>query len=245
MILNSYLALTQQLLQNPAAPSALYDPAILTTYINTARIQVAGEGQCIRNLATLAGASGNQGPYAFSGFNTGVSATNGIAGILNIRTLWYESGSGKTWIAPRSFDWFSVYELNTSAPSTGAPVEWAQYGQGVNGTLYVSPVPDLIYNFTADTVCYPIALVSDATVDAIPPLWQTSVPYFAAYMALLSAQTGARVQDAQTMLNLYELFTKRARQFANPDVMPLQYEQAITDVRATQYAGGQSGRGGG
>lgn len=244
-MLTAYLASTAQLLQNPAAPAALYDPAILTTNINIARVQVAGEGQCIRNLATLPVTSANHGPYAFSAFNTGVSATNGIQGVLNARTLWYVSGGGKIWIGPRSFDWFAIYDLNTAAPVSGPPAEWAQYGQGVNGSIYLSPVPNLNYTVSADCVCYPIPLVDDSTVEAVPPLWQTAVPYFAAYLALLSAQTGARVQDAQKMLQLYELFTARARRFANPDIMPLQYEGAIPDVRATQYEGAAPAQAGG
>lgn len=239
MTLASYLALTQQLLQNPAAPSDLYDPTLLVNYINIARVQVAGEGMCIRNLATLAVTSGNQGPYAFTSINTGISATTGIQGVLHVRTLWYSSGTGKIWVGPRSFDWFSLYDLNTATPPTGAPIEWAQYGQGVFGSIYISPVPNANYTITADCVCYPIALVSDVTADAVPALWQTAVPYFAAYQALLAAQTGARVQDAQKMLQLYELFVQRARKFATPDIMSLQYEQAIPDVQATQYSGGQ------
>lgn len=243
MALTAYLTATQALLQNPDSPTALYDPLQLISYINTARVQVAGEGLCIRALATLAITGGSQGPYAFSSFNTGVSATNGIAGVLNARTLWYMSGSGRVWIAPRSFDWFAIYDLNMIAPGTGPPAEWAQYGQGINGTAFVSPVPDTGYTITADSIAYPIPLVDDTTVEAVPPLWQTAVPYFAAYMALLSAQTGARVQDAQRMLQLYELFTGRARKFANPDIMPLQYEQAVSEVHATQYETPRQGAG--
>jgi hypothetical protein len=244
MALASYLSLTQQLLQNPAAPIDLYDPAVLTDYINIARVQAAGEGLCIRYRATVAATTGNAGPYAFSAFNTGVSATNGIAGVLNARQLWFVRGSGLAWIAPRSFDWFAIYNLNVAAPSSGAPTEWAQYGQGVNGTIYLSPSPNQNYTIAADTVCYPIPLVDDTTVEALPPLWQTAIPYFAAYQALLAAQTGARVQDAERMMQLYELFMQRARRFANPDVLPLQYEQAIPEVRAAQYEGGQPARGG-
>lgn len=241
-MLNSYLASTGQLLQNPSAPVDLYGPADLTGYINTARTQVAGEGACIRFMATAALTATNQGPYAFSAFNTGVSATNGIQGILNARALWYRSGGGQVWMTPRGFDWFSVYDLNTTTSASGPPIEWSQYGQGVGGSIYVSPSPDQNYTLNVDAVCYPIPLVTDATIEAIPPLWQTAVPYFAAYMALLAAQTGARVQDAEKMLQLYELFTGRARKFANPEVMPLQYDQAVPDVRATQYGGASPGK---
>lgn len=244
-MLASYLAATQQLLQNPQAPNALYDPAVLTSNINTARVQVAGEGLCIRSLASVTLGLHVNGAYRFADLNTGVSATNGIQGVLNVRSLWYISGAGLVWIAPRSFDWYGIYGYNRVTPVFGPPIEWSQYSQGVNGSFYVNPDPDQTYVMNADCICYPIPLVDDTTVEAVPPLWQTAVPYFAAYMALLSAQTGARVQDAQKMLQLYELFMGRARRFANPDIMPLQYEQAIPDVRATQYAGTQPNPAGG
>ena len=245
MALNAYLALTQQLLQNPAAPVALYDPSILSNYINIARVQVAGEGQCIRNITIQPLIIGNYGPYSFLNFNA--SAYPGVQGILNIRTLWFGNG-GYGWMTPRTWEWFALYNLSLSslASPEGEPAEWSQLGQGATGSIYITPIPNAAYELFADSVCYPVALADDTTVEAIPPLWQTAVPYFAAYLALLSAQTSARMDEAEKMLQLYELFTARARQFANPEVMPLQYSQAIPSVRATQYMGGQQpARGGG
>ena len=51
-MLNAYLTSTQLLLQNPAPTAALYSPANLTSFINTARGQLAGESESIRVVTT-------------------------------------------------------------------------------------------------------------------------------------------------------------------------------------------------
>jgi len=224
-LLTTYLTRTKQLLQNPAAPVSLYSDADLTEYINIARGQMAGEARCIRYQATLNTVIG-QRPYPFSSLNTGVSSTNGIAGALHIRSILYAVGTGQQWIEARAWQWFAFFYLNDPIPSTGAPDSWSQYGQGASGSFYLDPIPDFVYNLTCDTVCYPIDLVDDTTVEAIPYLWTDAVPFFAAYYALLSAQSSARLADAERMYNYYQTFAQRARQAANPVVNPGMYEDS-------------------
>ena len=129
-------------------------------------------------------------------------------------------------------------------PPSGIPLSWAQYGQGssgqgtgsgASGSFYIDPLPDAIYPLTCDCVCYPIALVNDATVEAIPYLWTDAVPFFAAYYALLSSQTSARVADANRMFETYKTFLDRARQFSNPAVERWQYEQAGDVAQAAAF----------
>jgi len=221
-MLNAYLTATQNLLQNPAAPAPLYTTTSLTTYINSARGQLAGESQCIRCMVSLPIAAGTTlYPYA----NINVSGVAGVQGVINVRTLWYTSGAGQLWVAPQTFEEFSLYALNSSVSTPGPPAIWAQYGQGASGSLYVSPVPDQSYGGMVDTACYPIALVDDTTTEAIPYLWTDAVPYFAAYLALLSAQTGARTAEADKMFQRYSLFVQRARAASTPAVLPWMFEQ--------------------
>jgi len=96
-------------------------------------------------------------------------------------------------------------------------------------------------------VCLPITLVSDGTAEAIPYPWTDAVPYFAAYLALLSAQSPARTADADRMMQRYELFMGRARQFSNPDVLRTEYlqsvDETVTNKLGLQAAGGGGGGG--
>ncbi len=247
-MLNTYLSATQALLQNPVASPPLYASALLTGFINSARGQLAGEAECIRFMGSLTATIGSR-VYPFTSIT--LTAAVGIQGVINARNVWYQVGSGQVLLRPRPFEWFSLYELNTPVPQSGPPQVWSQYGQGAEaqtspnpvggGSLYVSPLPDVAYVMPVDTVCYPIPLVDDTTPEAIPYLWTDAVPYYAAYLALLSSQTGARMQQAQEMLKQYTDFVARARRAATPSVLPTIYPQQPNPVRANQLGVQQRG----
>lgn len=215
-MLTAYLTQTARLLQNPAASTALYSDADLTSYINTARGQMAGETECIRVNASLA-ITAAQRTYAFPTISLGVS---GVSGVFNVRQASVLVGGGQTWMRPRPFEWFNLYMLNQVVPTTGQPTTWSQYAQGTTGSLFLYPLPDTDYTLTLDTSCFPIPLVDDTTVEAIPYPWTDAVPFFAAYYAYMSAQ---RQGDAETMLKRYKEFAGRARQMSNPSVLPFIY----------------------
>lgn len=238
-MLATYESRTQALLQNPNAPTTLYPLASIDSWINQARGQVAGEGECIRRQGTLALAQGTS-VYPFSSISISDSA---VQGVINVRQMLIGLGTGNVWVTPRGFEWLTLYRLNNPVPQQARPTDWSQYGQGAapapsqqadGGSLYVDPVPDQPYTLTLDCVCYPITLVDNTTPEAIPYLWTDAVPYFAAYLALLSAQTGAREEQANRMFNRYQTFVNRARAFSNPSVLGGQYAQAPSLVRENQ-----------
>ena len=236
MALDSYVTLTQALLQNPAAPASLYDPALIKIYVNQARFQLAADSTSIKRIGSFALTSGSQGPYAFSSIT--LTPATGVQGVLNVRTLWYVAGDGQLWFRPRPWPWFSLYHLNSAAPETGVPAVWSQYTEGEAGSVYIGPVPDVVYTIKADCVCYPVDLVNDATVEAIPAPWTVAVPYYAAYLALLSAQTGARMKDAEQMFQLYQAFVQRARAQSTPDILSSQYPQQAPSASPLAQQGG-------
>src|SRR5262249_1822596 len=131
--------------------------------------------------------------------------------------------------------------LNNPVPVNGPPSVWSQYGAGSagvgsitgegtgsisSGSFYLDPPPDAIYTLNLDCCCYPAALVSDTDPEAIPFLWTDAVPYYTAYLALLSAQTNARMADAERMFGYYQTFVGRARNMANPSINRHLYPQA-------------------
>lgn len=243
-MLNAYLAATQNLLQSPGAPSTLYSTANLTTFINTARGQLAGEAECVRFLATISTVIGQRN-YQFSALSTGVAATTGISGVFNVRAIRYAVASGYQFVYSRAWEWFDFFYNNNPVPASGAPVDWSQHrqgsagtstGSGASGSFYLDPVPDLVYNLTCDACCYPQPLAADGDVEAIPYPFTDAVPYFAAYLALLSAQTDARMADAERFFGYYTTFKDRARQFSNPPLSRSQYEQAV-DLTVTNKLG--------
>jgi hypothetical protein len=256
MALTAYETALQNLLQAPGAPATLYPTSNLDLWINTARGQLAGEGECIRAIGTISTVIGQRN-YNFSAINFGVSATTGIQGALNVRRISYNVASGQAWMPPREWEYFDLYYMNNPVPTQGAPARWAQYGQGAatpatgsssTGSFYLDPPPDAIYTLNCDCTCYPIVLANDTTVEAIPYLWTDCVPFFAAYYAFLTSQTGARQADAERMYGYYKEFLNRARMISNPSVNRSQYEQAadpasINKLGVQQRAG--AGNGGG
>lgn len=248
-MLAQYLTQTQRLLQLPAAPTSLYTTPDLTSYINTARGQLAGEAECVRTIGTISTVAG-QNAYQFSAINIGVPATTGIYGILNIQTILYTVGSGMRRLNTRPWPWFELYYMNNPVTQQGVPTEWSRYGQGASptatgptqgGTFYVNPVPDDVYVLNCDCVCYPSALADDTTAESIPYPWTDCVPFFAAYYAYLSAQTGARQADAERMYNHYETFLARARKQTNSSLQRWQQPQAEDPAQASKFGISASG----
>ena len=243
-MLTTYLLATRSLLQLPGSNStSLYSDVDLTRFINTARGQVAGEGECIRVHGTIPTVVGQES-YTFAAINVGAPATTGVRGVINIQSMHYVVGNGQLWLTPRAWAWFSLYNRNNAAPQPGPPKEWAQFGQGAapsgiantqisGGSFYISPLPDDIYTLNCNTICYPQALALDTDVEALPYYWTDAVPFFAAYFALMSAQTNARMADAAQMYKgHYNEFMSRARNQSNPSVNSWIYSQAGDPAQA-------------
>lgn len=237
-MLDAYLLQTRQLLQNPAAPNPLYSSTDLTTYINRARGQLAGESESIRAIGTLNTVVG-QRVYDFSDIVIPNAATIGIAGVFKIRMASYGLGDGQRLMTVRGWEWFNSYKLNTPVPQSGQPSDWSQYGQGSSGSIYIDPLPDAVYALSLDCVCLPEALALDADPEAIPFPWTDAVCFFAAYYALLSSQNAARQNDADRMMSRYQEFTNRARRYSNPDLQQSIWSQASDPTLPAKLGAGQ------
>lgn len=242
-MLNTYLQQTQQLLQNPAAPTPLYAKSDLISYINRARLILAGDAECVRVYGQFSTVLG-QRQYAFSDLNV-ATVNPAVSAPFNLRFLWYVIGEGQAAMRPRGWPWFAQYKLNNPVPPSGLPAVWSQYGQGETGSIFIDPVPDDVYTIICDTVCVPIPLVDDTTTEAIPYPWTDAVPFFAAYYALLSAQAPARQADADRMMQRYEDFKTRARRMSNPTILPGLYEQSAPVVSTGNQLGVAQSAGGG
>jgi hypothetical protein len=162
----------------------------------------------------------------------------------------YNVGQGQKFLTPHQWEWFDLYHMNNPVPVNATPTDWAQYGQGSSGqgsitgigggsmgsgSFYLDPPPDIVYTLNLDCVCYPIALAADSDVEAIPYLFTDAVPFFAAYYALLTSQTNARMADAERMFNYYQTFLQRARQSSNPSVNRTIYQQADDPARIAKF----------
>lgn len=300
-MLTQYQQETQRLLHDPSA--VYFSTTDLTAYINTARNQVALEGQCVRQLVcgvitsvavvsggsgyslqTLISVSGNgmgavitpaintgvitsativaggtsydttantqltvidpsnspgsgasltavlaganlttvgQEIYPFSSVNAAAQALNpGINQILGVMSVAVSWGAMKPMLDKRTWTDFQAHFRAWTTGFQGQPAVWAQYGQGVNGSIYICPIPSQVLNMDWDTYCAPIALVTDSTVEAIPYPWTDCVQYYAAFLAYANSQ---RQSDAEAMMKLYTMNVKRARAMSEGTFIPSPY----------------------
>ena len=216
---NQYLQRTQLLLNDPKEERFnLFD---LLSYVNTARGQVAGEGECIRQYGELVVSPPGGVQYPFSLIVIPGSEA-GLGGFINVRMITYQIASGALRVNAREWEWFNNYVLAKAVPFVGAPKYWAQFGQGNTGSIFINYL-DFQYTLNLDIVAFPADLVNAFDPDPIPPLWSDAVPYFAAYLALLTMPGGEK--SADEMFRLYQLFAQRARTFATPSALPHQYSQ--------------------
>ena len=243
MLLSAYEAATQQLIQALTSSLPLIDKPTLDLYINQARDQVAGDGECVVAFpATLVVTPAVQS-YGFSAIVLPPAAPQGIGPVLTVRQASFQigtgPGAGAVLTYPRAWPWFKLYTLDVTVPQPGPPREYAIFGQGTAGTLWV-PFLDTVYTLNLDVVCLPIPLVDDTTPDAIPQLWDQAVPFCAAWLGMQNAQ---RQADADMMMQRYKEMMGRARGFATPQQLPGLASQAPDIVMQNRY--GLSGGGGG
>lgn len=233
-MLNAYLQTTRRLLAD--ATFARYNEFDLRDWCNIARAQVAGEGEAIRLLGTLPTVAG-QPNYNFSAITLSGS---GIGSALAVRMI---GAAGKI-LSPRPFEWMFEYYIAPLVAS-GTPVDWSQLGQGTGGTLYLGPTPNAVWTMTLDVVATPDDLVTDADAESLPWPFRDAVPYYAAYMALLTTQ---QFEAAERHYQIYERFVARARAIGTPTVLPEQYPGSVgaqLAARATPVTPASSVPGGG
>ena len=208
MALYAYMQQTQRLLDDKGEKT--FNPADIITYINTARTQIAGEAQAPRYLTTLSTAASTQS-YSFSS----AASVTGTSGIAVVRMISISAGATLTM---RPWAWFQQYYLTSG--STGTPSAWAQLGQGESGTVYLYPTPTSVLTLSLDAVFYPSTLAQDTDTETLPYPFTDAIPYYAAYLALLSSSDKERRGEAPKMWEQYTEFVARARRASTPAVLP-------------------------
>jgi hypothetical protein len=206
-VLTAYETATLQLFQAATSVVPLISTPQLDANINSARLQVASEGECIRGEALLSLTAAIQG-YPFSSL-TGISNAPTVIAI--------RSGSiGASPLDVRPWEWFAAYYLGRAG--VGIPKVVAQQGQGTAGSLVFAPVPIASATASFDAVLLPSPLIDDSTPEAIPYPWTDAVPFWAAWLCMMNAQ---RQADADMMFSRYEQIMMRlARIGVTPSELP-------------------------
>lgn len=210
----AYLQQVQRLLNDEL--NQFYNQADLTVYINIARNTIATQSECLIANATLTTTNATQS-YAISG----LTPPTGLQAAVNIRSARSIVTSLGAVLEARPWQWFLNYYLTgTNTTTTGTPTVWSLQNQGSLGNIWFWAIPNGSITISLEATWTPIALVTDATAEALSYPWTDTVPYFAAYLAYLNAQRG---DDAQRMLGLFNAFMKAARVGVTPETMPINW----------------------
>lgn len=180
-------------------------------------ISFSGAGQGAVAIATLSGVNAtvvNQEVYPFSAVDPMVATSGaGISSIYMVNSISLIWGTFRYTLMRLSWSKYQAKARTYTSGYTYIPAVFAQFGQGVSGSVYVYPIPNSPYQMEWDCCCLPIALATDTDPESIPYPWTDAVAYLAAYYALSGAQ---RFTDADRMFIEYEKWMKRARQMSGP-----------------------------
>ena len=238
-MLASYEQQTQRLLNDAA--NRFFNLGDLDVYINLARDDVARQTQCLIANTTLNTVAGTQ-TYLMS--TLPAPTGSGLQSPLNVRSLRALNQGIYRRMEARPWQWFANYYLDgfNSVLAASVPTLWTLQTQGLDGMIWVWPTPSAIASVIADCVWYPIPLVDDSTIEALPPPWTDVIPYFAAYIALVQAQ---RLQDAQNLYGLYGKFVQSSRLGVTPLWLSANYPTLTplpSNIDVTATLGGQTSK---
>lgn len=168
----------------------------------------------------------------FSALDTLSAQSPGVDSVIGVNSVSCQWGSGsvyKPMLRWRPWSWFQANCRVYSVSAMNFPSYWSQFGQGVNGSFYLFPIPSQVLSLDVDAICLPINLVDDTTFDALPYPWTDAVPYFAAYQCYMNS---SRAPDAMRMFSTnpqapgqYQIFMARARKMSDGSSrVPDQYD---------------------
>lgn len=169
-----YILAVRRLLHE-AVPN-VYTDAQLTDYINEARNRVVGDTGCNRKLQLFSTVAGQE-VNSFTALPYGASTID----VLNVTLIW---GNSRIVLDYKPFTAINA-QLRAWVQLQSRPVVWSQYGQG---SFYVAPVPDQVYQMEIDTVVLPAPLINTTDVDILVYPYTLPVSYYAAYLAKMNEQ---------------------------------------------------------
>lgn len=141
-------------------------------------------------------------------------AVKSILAVRSIQIIWTNFRYPTFGVSWTKFN--SKYNPYTRGTFLYAPIIICQFGQGDQGSILFSPVPNQAYCMEWDCSGLPVDLVDDTTPEAIPEIWTQAVPFYAAYLALLERVDQRSEQIADRRLAFYRTLMRRARAFSQP-----------------------------
>ena len=132
----------------------------------------------------------NQEVYPFA---NAVLNMPGVSSIIAVKSVSMIFNDLRYSLPVYSFSTYQAFIRKYPTQYYYIPTVGSQYGQGANGSMYLYPIASQAYQMEWDCFCIPADLTSDTDIDLIPQPWADSVPFYAAFLAMLPEdQNGAR-----------------------------------------------------
>lgn len=203
-MLTTYNTRTRRLLTDPNAQ--YWSDTELNDDINQARVRVAADTKCLRQLVTGVTLPTNQELYPIvTTINGGTPANLGpqVIEIISVTIYW---GNMRVKCQNRSFSEQDA-KLRLFQTYVTRPGSLAIMG---GNNVYLNPVPDQNYNSDWDVVLVPTPLLNDAQAEVLPVVFQPLVAYFAAHIAKYGEQS---MQESDIYYKKY-LIERQAASYA-------------------------------
>lgn len=181
--LETYNARTRRLLTD--AQKQYWSDQELNDNINQARVRIAGDTKCLRQLITNILLSAGQEAYNIPDtINRGLPPNLGlnVVEVIGVTVYW---GNMRVKLQNRPFTEqdakLRIFQNFLTRPGSLAFM-------GAN-TVYLNPVPDQRYNSDWDVVLVPHPLGTSSDLEVLPVVFQGLVPWFAAHLAKYNEQS--------------------------------------------------------
>jgi hypothetical protein len=151
----------------------------------------------------------NQGQecYSFSGVD--LSSFPGVGNVYNVRGVAVIYSNYRYALPQYSWSFYqSLIRQYVASQYQYVPTFCSQFGQGVNGTLFMYPPPSQAFQMEWDCQCLPQDMIDDQSVEALPAPWDDAVPFYAAFLAF------AEMQNMNTSRAYLDLFDRRMNQIS-------------------------------
>jgi hypothetical protein len=181
--LDTYTTQTRRLLTDPNAQ--YWGSQEITDDINAARVRVAADTKCLRQLVTGVTLPANTELYPIvSTINGGTPAGVGlqVIEVISVTIYW---GNMRVKCQNRSFTEqdakLRIFQTYQTRPGSLAVM-------GGNN-VYLNPVPDQAYQSDWDVVLVPLPLTSSASPEVLPVVFQNLPQWYAAHLAKYGEQS--------------------------------------------------------
>jgi len=153
----------------------------------------------------------HQEVYPFSDVN--LDAFPGVESIYMIKSISILYSNYRYSLPCYSFSDYQAKLRRYPVGYSWVPTCCSQFGQGVNGSFYVYPIPSQTYQYELDCFCIPSDLTTNLSDEALPLPWTEAVPYMAAYLCYLELQN---YNAAKFYLDQFDMFVNRYSTYARP-----------------------------